>query len=787
MGQPVIEQVLGNNSFYADTYIKETIQFVKSIVFVNHNEAKSYNDLIQKLYPSHVIPEQTKNWRYYKHLMGEYYVLDKTVKAVSVDNGTEIEITRANLNVHRKTRNEILKFGLYYDQLVKKFPEQELYIRMVTLDPLFTAVEEILTLEDYTLVACNKVYIEENEDDLLKDLQTRINHHKHIWLIPYYALVDNLFLASQYHIFYNFLLTSILAIRLQNDKTMRAHSFHIRMYFASHHGLDKHLLFLTKKQQLFLYRNMLYLNNHSGKNHVFQKLIDVLFTERNISVVNYIFHQKGTFDLARRVEYAYNQKLLNSKPLAYYPRDYSLMELGSKEIPLAPGNKDEYAYKYDQIDLTNKYSLYSKLLTKDLETILMDETDSVRYKLLDILTDYWAYLAKNNLVNFLTEVVDPVTNVSTRMSAKDLFKFYVICLYAKSGYQIDEFPDYRIKRVFRPTQPTPAQIQKLFYERRFEYTKYIEDVQTHIPGYTNLLTSFQFSEYITQIYRLNIGLWTLLANYGDMETEGQMRMAIDTMHQTELYSFNDETVTEFLGRVGISDPREYNQDVLTGYIFNILDTIFDNRLSFLNRLQKLQRALTDIFFNFNSYTVQLINNYYSGGHILAGIKDRRYSWNYRVAVNMDVNMGGNDILLIDHYEPTGKTKNVEDVTFNFEFVHWCIYRNTANVTIPVGIYVEPTEKQEYNVYFNTLVLTEAEGIVKTSADSEIDLAPEVIEHFYRTKSMTEIDLHADIFVGDKTKHQITKLLNMGVHFEVTHSSPPDPSSDEILRFLALNS
>lgn len=787
MGQPIIEQVLGNNSFYADTYIKETIQFVKSIVFINHNEAKSYNELIRKVYPSHVLPEHKRDWRYYQHLLGNYYPLDKPVKTISVDNGFEIEVTKNTLFVHRKTRAEILKFGLYYDELIKKYPEQELYIRSVALDNLVTDIDELLILEDFTIVACNQVYIEENEDDLLKDLQTRINHHKHVWLIPYYAMLDNLFLSSQYHIFYNFLLTSILAIRLQNDKTMRAHSFHIRMYFASHHGLDKHLLFLTKKQQLFLYRNMLYLNNHSGKNHVFQKLIDVLFTERNISVVNYIFHQKGSFDLTRRVEYVYNQKLLNSKPLAYYPRDYSLAELGDKETPLAPGNKAEYDFNFKYIDDKNKYSLFSKLLTKDLETILMDETDSVRYKLLGILTDYWAYLVKNDLANFLIEVVDPVTNISTRMDAKDLFKFYVICLHAQNEIKLDEFPEYRIKRVFRPVQPTVNEIQKLFYEKRFEYIGYLNDILNVIPGYNNILTSFQFSEYISQVYKLNIGLWTLLANYGDMDTEGQMRMAIDTMHQTELYSFNDETVSAFLGRVGISDPRDYSRDVLTGYVFNILDTVFDNRLSFLNRLQKLQSALTDIFFNFNSYTVQLINNYYSGGHILAGVKDRRYSYKYKIAVNMEVNMGNNDILLTDNYEPTGKTKLLEDITFNFEFTHWCIYRNTANVTIPVGIYVEPTEKQEYNVYFNTLVLTEAEGNVKTSTMSDIDLQPEVIDHYHRFRSMTDVDLSVDFFIDEKVKLQVSKLINMGVQIEVTHSSPQDPSSDQILRFLALNS
>lgn len=744
----IIQQVLGNNSFYADAYIKDSINFVKSIVFVNGNEAKSYNDLIAIRYPNFIVSDQKPLWRYYKHLIGELHELDVPVMAVSVDNGTTIQLTRATLAIHRKTRNEILKFGLYYDELVKKYPEQELYIRGITLDQIYTNIHEIIALEDFTVISCNSVYIEENEDDLLKDLQTRINNYKSIWLLPYYALLDNLFLASQYHIFYNFLLTSILAIRLQNDKTMRAHSFHIRMYFASHHGLDQHLLFLTKKQQLFLYRNMLYLDNHSGKNHVFQKLIDILFTERNISVVNYIFNQRGSFDLTRRVEYVYNQRLLNSKDLVYRDFDYSLRDIGNKEIPLAPGNKKEYDFNYEHIDNRNKYSMYSTLLTKDLETILMDETDSVRYKLLDVLTDYWAYLAKHNQVNFLSDITDPITNVTSRLSAKDLFKFYVICLHAKSGVKLEEFPDYRIKRVFRPTQPTPQQIEKLFYEKRLEYIGYITDIQDNIPIYPTILTSFQFSEFITQVYRLNIGLWTLLSNYGDMDTEGQMRMAIDTMHMTEVYSFNDETVDAFLSRTGVGDPREYTPEVLTGYVFNILDTIFDNRLSFLNRLQKLQQALTDIFFNFNSYTVQLINNYYSGGHILAGIKDRRYGYSYKTKINMDVNAETTSLITATNFEPTNSTKVEESVGLDFQIGHDVSYKSESSLSILTGIYAEPAEASEFNLNLKSLSIHNSEGIVRNIAAPRVD------------------------------------FKTLGV--EVMFSTPPDPSSDEVLTFLANN-
>lgn len=748
MSNGVISKLLGSNSFYTEAYIKDSINFVKSIVFVNSSEANGYNQLIGIKYPSYQISSDKKTWRYYKHIQGLLHDLDIPVTAVSVDNGVTIELNKTTLKVHKRTKQEILKFGLYYDNLVKAYPEQALYIKSIVLDHLYSDIAELIELENFTIVSCNKEYIEENEDDLLKDLQIRINNYKSIWLLPYYAILDNLFLASQFHIFYNYLLTSLLAIRLENDKTIRAHSYHIRMYFASHHGLDKYILFLTKKQQLFLYRNMLYLDNHSGKNHVFQKLIDILFTERNISVVNYVFSQRDSLDLERRVNYVYNQKLLNSKPLVYSNYDYDLAALASKEKPLAPGNEKEYTSNFDFIDKRNKYSLFSTLLTKDLETILMDETDTVKYKLLDILTDYWAFLCKNNQVNFLVDITDPVSNVSTRMSAKDLFKFYVICLHARSNIQLTEFPEYRVKRVFKSTQPSVEQISKFFYNYQWEHGQLLKHIQDNIPNYSNQLTGFQFSEFISSIYKLEMGLWFLQANMGDMDKEGQMSMGVNLLHQNDLYSFNNETVSEFLSRVGIKDPRNYSGEILTGYLFTILDSVFDNRLSFLNKLQKLQQALTDIFFNFNSYTVQLINNYYSGGDLVAGVKNTRYSVTYQTGYDLDVSYANNMLLVASDY--TGDS--------NSSFTHDVYLKSTTEVSnqhssepilnILVGIYAEPTEESELYFLLNSRVIHNVES--DTVAEDAM--------------SVSTKDYGVEIFL----------------------STPIDPSSDANLVFLANN-
>ena len=625
MATSVIERVLGNNKFYTDVYIKDTITLVKSITVKNDKEADLYNDYLKQTVPGFAPEEKAVDWQYYKHLRGERYPLDEDILAVSVDNGDTFVFGKAGLLTHRRTKEELLKFGLYYEELVKRYPHLELYIKGVITAPQYTSAQALVDAENFTIVSYADGLIEENEDGVMAQLQLRIDNYKSLWMIGYYAMADNLFLASQYQIFYNFLVTGLLAIRLGHAKTVAAHSYHIRLYLASHHYLDDVLLFLTRPQQLFLYRNMLYLDNHAGSNFTFQTLIDVLFSERNISVVNYVYQQRNTADNSGLMHYRYKQKLLNTKKLVHNTSNLTLDYVAGKERPLAPGNNAVYDYSTEQIDFQHRNPLFSELLTKDLETILLDETDSVRYKLLQILTDSWARLLMDSRVAFLTEVTDPATSLTTRMQVRDLFKLYLVVLYASQGISLQTFPSYKIQRVFKETLPSMDQLLAGCYQMTPEQRQLVQEVREVVPPYQYYLTSYQFEQYVTQVYKLNIGLWSLLSNSSDSDTEGQMSHVLNQLHESIDFEVDSvETVEVFLARTGLKDPREYAGPELQQYLFNLLDGVYDKKFSFLSRYQKLQEALTKVFFKFNSYTVQLINNYYGDSPLLVGAKDSRY-------------------------------------------------------------------------------------------------------------------------------------------------------------------
>lgn len=625
MSTPIIEKILGNN-ILANTYIKDTINLTKSINVKNDNEAKLYNDYIKLAYPTHVVDLSDKTtWRYYKHLMGEYHALDTPIVLTSLDNGASIPLDRNILNLHRKTKKELLKFGLFYKQIIDLFPEQELYIKAVICYKQYNTISEVIALDNFSIVSYATDLVEENEHDLMYELQQAINNYKNIRLIPYYTLSDNLFLASQYHVFYNFILMKILAIRLKNAKTLKAHTFHIKNYLASHHYLDESYTYLTKKQSLFLYRNLLYLDNHAGHNSTFNILIDKLFTDRNISLVNYIYKQENDTDDSDYIKYRCNQKLLNKADLVYSPNDFSLDNIKAKEVGLTHGNPKELTYNIKTIDHKFKNSLFSTLLTKDLETIIVDNTDTVRHKLIPTLIDYWAYLLKTNKMNYLVTIVDPVTNNELKLTTKDLFKLFVIVLYKSNNVQLTEFPDYCIKRVFKENIPTTQQLIGMCYNPQYWYHDTINEIRDSIPAYSFITTSSQCQEYISSIYNLNIGIWLLTCNYSDKDINGQFEYMIERMCRSDTYTFNNETVEDFLIRIGVSDLMTYDSSAMESMSYSILNNLYDNKLDFINSYKTIQKALVEVFKKFNSYTIQLINDYYSSSPVLCGPKDTRCS------------------------------------------------------------------------------------------------------------------------------------------------------------------
>lgn len=624
MTSSVTERILGTNRIYTDRYLKNTILLTKSVVVKCEKEADLYNSFVIEMLKQPVDKTNKLTWRYYHHLTAKYHPVDKPITVISLDNGQEITLDRTTIEIHKYTREELLKFDYYYKELVDRYPDQELFIKSLIATSPRLGIEEVISLEDFSIISYNSILVEEQETNLIPLLQVRIHNYKITRLLTTYALMDSYYLASLYHVFYNFIVTNLIGLRLDNAKTPLAHSYHILNYLASHHGLDKHYNYLTKNQILFLYRNLLYLNNHSGRNHVFKTLIQKLFTDNKVSVVNYRLKQQNSTTLEGNTEYRFNQVLLNDANLVYNPNDFSLDELKERELTILPNNEKEYEFHQSEIDHKLKNTLFSTLVTKDLEITLTDNSNDVKHKLIPTIMDYWAYMLKTKQLNYVATVVDPITNVSYSLRVEDLFKLFSVVIHKYNAVEIEEFPSYFCPRVYKQSLPSLSSLYTKFYKKEYSLTKTCEYVHFSVPSYRYCNTSYAFNQMVTQVYKFNLGLWLLAANVGDKDNNAQLDLFIENLHTKDTYRFNNETVTDFLKRIAFENLKSYNTETLFELLTNILNAATYNKLGDLGRNKYTQEALVSIFRQFTSYTTQVIDKYLSSESTLLGLRSPSY-------------------------------------------------------------------------------------------------------------------------------------------------------------------
>ena len=714
MSSSITERILGNNRIYTDKYYRDIFLLTKSFTIYSKDECLLYNNLITEFYGTHVDSSKPETWRYHKHLTGNYHETDKPIELVSIDNGNTIVLSKDTIIYHRSTRDELLKFGYYYKELVDKYPTQELLIKSIINTSPSLTMDEVLSLDNWSIVGFNQNLVEPQETNLIPDIQKRLDNYKVHHLLTSYGLMEPYYMASLFSILYTFLLKSVLAIRLGNDKTERAHSYHILNYLSSHHGLDKHFNYLTKKQVLFLYRNLLYLNNHSGRNETFQTLIDRLFTEKRVSVVNYRQKQKNSTDDKGGMQYRFNQVLLNKANLVYATNDFTLEDIRDRERDLYKGNEKEYEYNTESIDFTNQNSLYSYLRTKDLEVNLVDNTNDVRRTLIPMIIDYWGYMLSIGRLNFISSVVDPITNVDYRLNVRDMFKLFSVVLHKYNDIVIETFPDFVANRVFKPNLPTESVLVSKLYKPEWTIRKLVKQMLQSVPSYVSCDTAYSFNLFITDVYNVNLGHWLLVCNQADKDINAQLEGCIENLNHKGVYKFDTEPVPVFLKRIGFSSVLDYEPNTLYDILMNILNSVTYNKLGELGRNRYVQEALTQIFRQFNSYTVQLIDKYFSTESILANLKSPLYglevdSHAYHYYLHDQTNFVDTFIVKKDlvkvsfntDVKHTKTTKSEIDVDFSekplcvgSDIIYVPVQLTTPGVLVPVELEVTPDVDQE---------------------------------------------------------------------------------------------
>lgn len=449
-----------SNSFY-ELYRSKVFELAKTMVIKFDDAAVTINEELSTVYGLVIDEFDKPTWKYYLNLAGEYHSFDTLMQIPSLDNpGNTIDFTKANLAANRVTRAEYFYGSRFYKRLVEKYPDQEMLILGI-LNPV--DIDTAISAKDGTILTYNKKLVEENETNLIPELETWIFNFIARWHNSDYVKVDNLYLASMLGILFLNLPQAIMNIRLKNTKTEYVHSYHIREYLESHGHLAPFLPYLTTKQALWLYRNILYVHRNSGKRETFKKLVDILLTERNLPLVRYdLRHTLGDIDTdlqASLAEYLLLNPLgteeewydifyrqvpdvivrrheINFIQTGTGSNERSLEYIIGKESEETPiGVLEEQKEIIDTKDKMIKL-FGNRLPTKVLESSVIDTTDSVTYPLADVLLNHWIYYSTSGDYLTTISVTNPSTGERLFINAKNALILYMYSL--QKGFLVDD-------------------------------------------------------------------------------------------------------------------------------------------------------------------------------------------------------------------------------------------------------------------------------------------------------------------------------------------------------------
>lgn len=441
-------------------YEANTVKLVESLVIKSSDSVDSLNQWVIDYYGvDKVNYNDPHTWKYYLNVSGEYHFTDDSMSVVSWDTLETIEFTKENLAEHRATFKAYEYGSTQYMDLVKKYPNQELLIRGI-LNPV--DIDVAINAENGTVLYYDTDLVEENEYSLIDKINQWVNSYRVRWVNEQFGITDELYPTVHHAIMYLHLVPAILNFRLEACKTNEAHSYHITEYLLSHGIPQYSIMHMTKKQMLFFYRNIKYIQRNAGKVDTFKWILDHIMTERFLPMSEYVMKHSWKDQLDRLLPTVqFRNQPLND---IYGAADQDLLSTSAiltKEDPCAIENKVYREEEGTDIEKTLAYSKSSTVITKMLESAILDYTEAGQNKPEEVLLHHWLYLAVLGKYKAHIIITNPRTDERIPLSAKDAFTLMIYAWAKTMEIDLDVIPQVLAKRVQRIPLPTTAQLLKL--------------------------------------------------------------------------------------------------------------------------------------------------------------------------------------------------------------------------------------------------------------------------------------------------------------------------------------
>ena len=595
-----------SNAYYR-LYVDSVLRMAKTLVIKSVISAQAINRGLQELgFP--VDENRPETWKYYLNLSGRYHAVDQTMVVTSLDTLEDIEFTRENLYIHTATKRQYAYGTRFYNELVSRFPEQESLILGI-LNPV--DLNEAINAKDGQILWIDQSLIEGNEENLIQELQYRITAYLTRWAVDDYSYVDDLYVASHLAILYMNIPKFILNIRLENCHTEYVHSFHIRQFLASNGRLDSYIDDLTKKQMLFLYRNIRYIHRNAGKQDTFDWLTQNVLTDRGLPLAEYSMrHNLSLQPEELRPSVDLVRSGVNSLYSPGVSETSSVEEIHLKQLPLARDNRVVLDQEIASTNSKMVNSQISGVKTKVLESSILDRTDSEPFPLLDVLLNYWIFLSCDDRYSAYLFIDNPKTGDTLQITPKDAFILYLYSYNKTRGIELPYIPTVWACRVRKDRVPTVSELKSIV-DGRYVSVGVAQTVLEYAPTVRPAISVDAFYDQCVALYEAQNVHRNIYAFQEHHVSRGQIEALVGHLYQDIECNLADEMayVNWFeLKGIDVEGMSKAEFEILA---FNLLQEATGLSGNQSKTLKQIQRSMLKLMSQLSSYSIhflQEINN-----------------------------------------------------------------------------------------------------------------------------------------------------------------------------------
>lgn len=592
---------------YYRLYVENTLQLAETIVVKSERTADVINDYIVKNYGgAYVDYGDPTTWKYYQNICGIYHTTDKPITITSLDTAQEIVFSKDNLELHPATARAYRYGSRYYRELLLEYPDQE----MLILGILYPAdMAKAVSAQDGSVLSYPSYLVEPDEVSLIPNIEKWTRKYRIRYYIKAFNNNNELFDPGHQGVMFQMLVLHILNLRTHACKTEEVHSFHIREYLASHGMLDRYLDAMTRKQALFFYRNIAYIERNSGKQDTFNWLVQKVLTDRNLPLAEYTMRH----NTSNIVNEFYPQVSFKTKSLNGVFSDvdettsYTIDDVLAKEAPLAPDNFYFAQTNRNKINELFIDSLSSVVQTKMLECSVTDYSDSSKYSRQDIALNNWAYMSKIGLYTAVVRINNPKTGGEIVLTARDAYVYFIYSLIKTVNSTYQYIPTMGALRV-NPIPPVTLAQLKNFCDSNYVEDSTLQVILDNKVPLISIGSTDVFSEFVDKLFtssEFEVGMMSLQENE---YARGLVEMAVNNTYINPPLQFEPVSKTWGAWLDEKSLPDDFTQVEWREIFKRLFESATGVDTQSTGGVSALQKAMIGIMTQVSSYSIQFVSD-----------------------------------------------------------------------------------------------------------------------------------------------------------------------------------